>query len=143
MPERRDALRLIRNGAIGATALGGFGWWALSGMRAIAEEQDLSELGTGLPSVVQIHDPTCSMCTELQRQTRKALRCFDDAQLMYRVANIRTPEGSAFSASLGLPHVTLVLMNGDGQVQQVLEGVRKSDELKNAFEAQFPETRMG
>lgn len=142
-PERRNALRLIRNGTVGITALGGIGWWAVSGVRAVAEEQDLSTLGTGLPSIVQIHDPSCSMCTELQRETREALECFDDAQILYKVANIRTSEGSAFSARLGLSHVTLVLMDGQGGVKDILQGVRKSDELKDAFEVQFPGTRLG
>ena len=142
-PDRRNALRLMRNGALGATALGGLGWWTVSGVRAIALEQDLSALGTGMPSIVQIHDPSCSMCTELQRQTREALKCFDDEKVLYKVANIRTDEGSAFSASLGLSHVTLVLMDGQGSVQDVLQGVRQSEELKDAFEAQFPGTRLG
>lgn len=134
-PTRRDTLKLLRNGGIGAVALGGVGWWVVSGVQAIAAEQDLSRIGQGKPAVVQIHDPQCALCTELQRQARKALKDIDDDELLYLVASTRTDDGAAFAAGLGLSHVTLVLMNGDGQVESVLQGVRQSDELKVHFEA--------
>ena len=137
-PTRRDMIKLVRNGTMGAVALGGAGWWVASGVRAIAAEQDLTRLGQGKPSIVQIHDPQCSMCTELQREARKALKCFDDEELLYLVASIRTDDGAAFAAQLGLPHVTLVLMDGDGAVQQVLQGVRDREELKGHFDTLAP-----
>lgn len=134
-PTRRDTLKLLRNGGIGAVAVGGVGWWVVSGVQAVAAEQDLSRVGQGKPAVVQIHDPQCALCTELQRQARKALKGFDEDELLYLVASTRTEDGAAFAAGLGLSHVTLVLMNGDGQVESVLQGVRQSDELKVHFEA--------
>lgn len=134
-PTRRDALKLLRNGGIGAVAVGGVGWWVVSGVQAVAAEQDLSRVGQGKPAVVQIHDPQCALCTELQRQARKALKDINDDNLLYLVASTRTDDGAAFAAGLGLSHVTLVLMNGDGQVEDVLQGVRQSDELKVHFEA--------
>ena len=134
-PTRRDTLKLLRNGGIGALAVGGVGWWVVSGVQAVAAEQDLSRVGQGKPAVVQIHDPQCALCTELQRQARKALKDFDEEELLYLVASTRTDDGAAFAAGLGLSHVTLVLMNGDGQVENVLQGVRQSDELKVHFEA--------
>lgn len=133
-PDRRDVLKLARNGAIGAVALGGVGWWALSGIRATAAEMDLTKVGNGQPTIVQIHDPQCALCTELQRETRKALKCFD-GQLQYLVASIRTDEGARFAAARGLPHVTLVLMDGTGAVQEVIRGVHSEGELKPRFEA--------
>lgn len=137
-PSRRDVLRMVRNGGLGAAALGGVGWWVVSGVRAVAYEQDLTRMGQGKPSIVQIHDPQCALCTELQREARQALKCFDDADLLYLVASIRTDEGAAFAASLGLPHVTLVLLDGAGDVQQVLQGVRRRDELKDHFAGLAP-----
>lgn len=134
-PTRRDVMKLARNGAIGAVALGGVGWWALSGIRATAAEMDLTKVGNGQPTIVQIHDPQCALCTELQRETRKALKSFDDGQLQYLVASIRTEQGAAFAASHGLPHVTLVLMDGDGAVQDIVRGVHSEEELKPRFEA--------
>lgn len=132
---RRRMLRLARNGVIGGAVLGGAGWWGLSAMRATAAEHDLTRLGQGQPSVVQIHDPMCSLCTELQRNTRRALRCFDDEALLYLVASIRTEDGAHFAARHALPSVTLVLLDGAGEVAEVLQGVRPRDELKPHFEA--------
>ncbi|MDA8586228.1 hypothetical protein N9L47_08115 [Rhodobacteraceae bacterium] len=134
-PTRRDVMRLARNGLIGTVAVGGVGWWAVSGVQAVAAEQDLSRVGQGKPAIVQIHDPQCALCTELQRQARKALKEIDDEDLLYLVASTRTDDGAAFANALGLSHVTLVLMNADGQVESVLEGVRQSDELKGHFQA--------
>lgn len=123
----------LRNGLVGGAAFVGAGAWAVSGIRAVAAEQDLSLIGKGAPAVVQIHDPQCSMCTELQREARKALKCFDDEEFVYLVASIRTKEGSAFAAKHGVPHVTLMLIDGAGNVQDVLNGVRQHDELKPIF----------
>ena len=87
---RRDVLRLARNGSIGAVALAGAGWWVVSGVRATAYEHDLTRVGQGTPSIVQIHDPKCALCTELQRETRKALKAFDEDDILYLVASILT-----------------------------------------------------
>ncbi|MEM0949899.1 MAG: hypothetical protein AAGK37_21060 [Pseudomonadota bacterium] len=132
-PSRRDMLKLVRNGGLGAAALAGTGWLGLSAVRATAAEQDLSRIGQGVPTVVQIHDPQCAMCTSLQRQTRKAMRCYAEDQLIYLVASIRTEDGAAFANFHGQPHVTLMLLDGDGEVRNVLQGVRSHDTLKPAF----------
>lgn len=134
-PERRDVLKLMRNGTIGAVALGGLGWWGVSAVRATAAEQDLSRVGKGKPSIVQIHDPQCPMCTQLQRAARRALKSLDDDNLVYLVANIRGDEGRQFAARYNVPHVTLILFNGDGEVQQILNGVRSDDELMPLFQS--------
>ena len=132
---RRNLLFNLTAGIGGIAALGGVGAWVISSARALAEEQDLSRLGSGIPTIVQIHDPQCSMCTELQRETRKALRCFDEEEVMYLVASIRTPQGAQFAVSRGLPHVTLVLLDSQGETNSVLQGVRRRDELKGHFQS--------
>ena len=133
--DRRRTLALLRNGAIGAVVLGGAGVFSVNAVRATIAEQDLSKIGNGIPAIVQIHDPSCAMCTELQRETRKALRAFDDSQVTYLVANIHSEDGSALAARHRAQHVTLLLFDGAGQVRQVLEGVRPRDELLAHFEA--------
>ncbi|WP_136443582.1 hypothetical protein [Pacificoceanicola onchidii] len=127
--------RALVLGPAGLLVLGGAGWWGSSAVSRTQHEHDLSRIGNGLPSVVQIHDPLCNQCTQLQRNTRKALTCFEDGSLQYVIANIRTEDGAAFANGLGLPHVTLVLMDGQGSVQDVLQGVRSREELKPAFQA--------
>lgn len=137
-PGRRDVLKYVRSGLLGGVVLGGGGLWASASMRAFAAEHDLTRVGHGKPAVVQIHDPQCSMCTELQRETRAALKCYESDDLIYLVASIRTSEGSAFAAAMGLPHVTLVLMDGGGGVSEVLQGVRDREELKGHFDQMAP-----
>ena len=134
-PTRRDVLKLAKIGALGGVALGAGGWWVVSGVQATAAEQDLSRIGQGLPTVVQIHDPTCSQCTALQRQTRKALKCYDNSDLTFLVASIRTEDGQAFAARYGVPHVTLMFFNADGSLQASAQGVRPSEEVKSMIAA--------
>ncbi len=97
-------------------------------------EHDLSRVGNGRPTVVQIHDPQCSLCLALQTETRKALKMLDDDALDYVVANIRSEKGQTFANRYGVQHVTLLLFDGRGELQDVLQGQRGSYQLKAAFE---------
>jgi len=132
-PKRRDVLKLARNGVIATALAGGVGVFSVNAVRATVAEHDLSRVGKGVPTVVQIHDPQCSMCTALQRETRKALRDFEDDQITYLVANITTIEGSSFAARYGVPHVTLLMFSADGQLVQTLNGPRQRGELRDVF----------
>ncbi|MEM9975401.1 MAG: hypothetical protein AAF771_14575 [Pseudomonadota bacterium] len=132
---RRNTLKLLRNGGIAALVLGGAGVVSVNAVRATIAEQDLTRIGNGTPAIVQIHDPTCAMCTELQRETRKALRGFEKGAVNYLVANIHSDEGGAFARAHGVGHVTLLLVDREGAVREVLEGVRRRDELERHFAA--------
>lgn len=98
-------------------------------------EHDLARIGKGKPAVVQVHDPQCPTCTALQRETRRALKAFGECDMIYLVADLTQPEGQVFARRHGARHVTLVLLDGAGEVRQVLEGMRQSPELRAAFEA--------
>ena len=129
-----DRRKLLTYG-IGTLGLGAAGWFGVSAVQATAREQDLSRVGQGKPTIVQIHDPTCPMCTQLQRETRKALKCFGECDLVYLVANVRGDEGRAFAARYNSPHVTLLLFDGAGELQNTIRGVQDSTDLKARFEA--------
>ncbi|MFK7762187.1 MAG: thioredoxin family protein [Roseobacter sp.] len=128
-PTRRDALKMFRNGGLAIAAAGGAGYWAFGSFRAYAAEHDLSRVGQGSPSIVQIHDPQCPTCTALQKQTRAALDDFDDCGLVYLVADIKTDEGARFAARYGVPHVTLLFFDGQGELINTSHGMRRSAEL--------------
>lgn len=130
---RRDFLRLARNGAIGLAAVGGIGLFFVQKVRGSIHEHDLSRVGNGTPTIVQIHDPQCPLCVALQRETRDVLGEFDENELDYVVANIRSTEGSGFASRHAVPHVTLLLFDGTGQLKATLRGQRQSRELKVAF----------
>jgi hypothetical protein len=105
-------------------------------------EHDLSRIGKGTPAVVQVHDPHCSMCLALQNETRRAMRQFGQDDLIYVVADISQPEGQVFARRHGVQHVTLVLMDGRGDVKEVLSGVRQQAELEPVLKAHFEANRF-
>ena len=117
---------------IGAFIVGGAGY-TVSGVYAEIVEQDLTKLGNGIPTIVQIHDPQCPRCRALQHQARDALAVLDDAELQYLVANIRTPEGRRFADGHGVGHVTLMLFDGAGKPRGTLVGERPSHVLVQEF----------
>ena len=96
-------------------------------------EHDLSVIGTGLPTVVQIHDPGCRLCRQLRNNTDDAMRGLDE-QLIYRIADITTTDGRRLQRKYDVEHVTLLLFDGAGELRNVLTGVRDEDSLRRSFE---------
>ena len=132
---RRGALRLLRNIAIAAPVLGVAGYFSVKSVEATICEADLTKIGKGLPSVVQIHDPNCSLCRTLQKQTRRALKSFAPETFQYLVANINTAEGSALAAKHRVPHVTLLMFDVDGNMVSTLRGPAPRDTIDAALAA--------
>lgn len=133
--DRRAALRLLRNGAIALPVLGVAGYFSIGYVQASICELDLSKIGNGTPAIVQIHDQNCSLCRTLQRQSRQALRAFDDERFEYLVANIDTAEGAALAAQHGVQHVTLLLFDGAGDMIQIVRGPTTAEDLGAIFAA--------
>ena len=75
---RIGILQHIEKESVGPVAAlaGGGGWYLVDEVMATISEQDLTKIGNGIPSVVQIHDPQCSRCIALQNETRKAMKAF-------------------------------------------------------------------
>ena len=130
---RRAFLETIGYGAIGAGVVGGGSWYVVSSVQASIAEQDLSRLGNGIPTVVQIHDPQCPRCRALQREAREAVSEFEDGTIQFLVANIRQPEGRQLAAAHGVGHVTLLLFDGRGRRRGVLVGENSSESLMTEF----------
>lgn len=134
-PGRRQFLSRSGKMMLGLAVLGGGGALAFGAVRATAREQDLSRVGQGVPTVVQIHDPSCAICNALQKETRKALKGVDPQTLDYVVANVKTDEGRAFADLHRQPHVTLILLDPQGEAVQILNGPQTSDDLRVVFDA--------
>jgi len=126
---RRNVLGL----AVGGVALVGGGVLASGWVQSTNATHDLTRIGHGVPSVVQVHDPTCALCLELQRNTKRALRGYDESELQYLIATIDSDEGGTFAARHGVGHVTLVLLDGAGQVYDIVSGVHTTEELEAIF----------
>lgn len=130
---RRNVLRKAASGVVVVAAVGGAGWYLVEDVRATIREEDLSRIGNGIPAVVQIHDPQCPICTELQSEVREAMAEFSDGELQYLVANIRNSEGQGLANAHGVGHVTLLLFDAEGQRRDVLVGTNTSERLVHLF----------
>ena len=134
---RRDALKsLALYGVGGAALLGGGGAFALD-FRNKLLEADLSRIGNGRPSVVQIHDPQCALCTSLQKEARHAFKLCSDTDAQFLVANVRSTTGAEFQNSMGLPHVTLVFFSETGRHLGTIEGVTPAEQIKEEMNTAF------
>ncbi len=132
-PTRRSLMQKIGGGAAIAVLLGGGGWYLVEDVQATIREEDLTRIGQGIPTVVQIHDPQCPRCRALQSEARSAMGDFGNDELIYLVANIRTAEGRQLANAHDVGHVTLLLFDGGGTVRSVLVGNKESDLLERAF----------
>jgi len=140
-PNRRDVLRKLRNGGIAAVVLGAGGFFSVRSVQATIAEHDLTRIGTGTPAIVQIHDPSCPLCRALQKETRAALKALEPGSLDYIVADITTPEGRALATRHRVQHVTLLLMDGRGEVKNIISGTQDRDVLEDAFAAHLSSAR--
>jgi hypothetical protein len=94
---------------------------------------DLSVIGQGIPTVVQIHDPQCQLCVRLRSNANAAIARIADEDILFRVADVTTPEGRSLQRKHNVPHVTLLLFDKDGKLNRSLNGVKTDDELHQIF----------
>ena len=134
-PSRRDFMKLGRNAAIAVPVIGVAGFFGVRSVQATIRESDLTRVGLGSASIVQIHDPSCSLCATLQKQTRRAMKAYDADRYEFLVANIKTADGALFAAKYGVPHVTLLLFDGSGELTEVVRGPIATDDLKVILDA--------
>ncbi|MEM1299123.1 MAG: hypothetical protein AAGH68_07555 [Pseudomonadota bacterium] len=130
---RREMLGLARFGVLGAAVVGGGGYYLVSNIIADAAETDLSKVGNGLPTIVQVHDPACPDCRALQNSAREALEAFEDTELQYLVANLQSAEGRQFANRYGAGRVTLLLFDATGEMRDVVQGRTSSQVLQGVF----------
>ncbi len=93
---------------------------------------DLSVIGTGKPVVVQAHDPECPSCRSLL-DNAEAAHADSRGDVAFRVINLKTREGRAFARRFDVGKVTLVIFDGDGEVEGTLRGVRSVEQLRRVF----------
>lgn len=134
LKDRRAFFNRVAWIGAGVVVAGGATFFGTRSVRAKIAEFDLERIGNGVPAVVQIHDPSCPTCTALQRQARRAMKNFEEDELIYLVADISTTQGRAFASRFGVPHVTILLFDDKGSHEATMQGMRQADELRTAFE---------
>lgn len=137
--DRRKFLRTVRNLGLVVAAVGTGGWYLVDDIISTSRELDLSRIGGGIPTVVQIHDPQCPKCRALQRETREAMKAFGDSELLYVVANIREASGRNLARTHHVGHVTLLLFDADGIMRETIVGQRSSESLLHVFRRHLAE----
>lgn len=130
---RRDVLRRYRNRGIALAVIASAGWFIVDDVQATAREHDLTRIGNGIPTVVQIHDPNCALCANLQKETRAAIKDFAGDDLQFLVANLRDSRGRKLATDNSVGHVTLLLFDGEGKRRDILRGTRDRTELEPLF----------
>jgi len=97
-------------------------------------EHDLSVVGNGIPTVVQIHDPGCQLCGQLKTNLGKVKADFND-EIQFKTANIKTNKGRSFADKYRVPHVTLLFFDGQGNRVNVIQGVTPPEDIRLALDA--------
>jgi len=104
------------------------GYFYVTGENKSRIEHDLSVLGNGKPTVVQIHDPGCQLCRRLQSSVNAVKSDFEPA-IQFKTANIKTSKGADFAEKYNAPHVTLLLFDGTGKHVNTLSGVQPKEAI--------------
>lgn len=97
------------------------------------QEYDLSVIGNGTPTVVQVHDPNCQLCQRLKRNLDSVKGDFSE-DIQFRTTNIASAEGQRFANRYGVPHVTLLFFNKQGRRVHTVEGVTPAEELRDILQ---------
>jgi len=93
---------------------------------------DLSVIGSGIPVVVQVHDPSCPSCRKLKANTESALARVK-GEIHYRIADLHTGAGRAIASKYHARKVTLLTFNGDGEFLNSHVGIRSVETLESIF----------
>ncbi len=96
---------------------------------------DLSGLGEGRATVVQIHDPSCPVCRNLKSRTSKVLEGFESVD--FRLADITTSEGRKLQEQYRATKTTLLLFDGKGKHVRTVVGLQSIEELAELFRGVF------
>lgn len=133
--DKRKLKRTIGSVAIAALVLAlGTGVLYASNLRG-DRARDLSEIGSGVPAVVQVHDVTCPVCSELRSTVRRIQSDFSDSELLIRIADIHTDEGLAFAERYTTARrQTLLFIDASGELLYAQVGLQDESDLRQAFE---------
>ena len=98
------------------------------------EQQDLSVIGNGKATVVQIHNPSCRLCRQLKGNLDAVKGDFVN-HVQFKTTMIVKQEGRAFADHHGVEHITLLFFDKQGKRVNTIEGVSSKTEIKNALES--------
>lgn len=98
-------------------------------MDKLAVEQDLSVIGNGTATVVQIHDPGCRLCQQLKSNLESVKGNYKE-DIQFKVANINSKEGREFAGKYRVKHVTLLFFDKRGKRVNTIQGVTSPEDIQ-------------
>lgn len=110
-------------------AIGGVAWFYQA---QHAELRDISVIGNGTPTVVQLYDQNCVTCRQLDKNARAAVRGYEDLQ--FRVLNLNVPSGQAFAQRYNAGQTTLLYFDRHGRHVTTISGVQTTAALRESFD---------
>lgn len=137
---RRDRRMLLKGGIALAIGLPLVAIGVMQYERRAAIRYDLSVIGNGQPTVVQVFDFGCAECRQLRDNLAAVQREFQ-GQVQFRKADRGTPDGAVLALQHNAGHVTLLMFGADGQLRNTLTGVQDSATIRAAISSTFPARR--
>jgi thioredoxin-like negative regulator of GroEL len=101
-----------------------------------AQLRDLSIIGQGMPTLVQVHDETCPSCRQLLSSVKAVKDEFPE--LEFRIADLRSSEGIKFSTRHQVSKVTLMFFDSDGKKLNVVAGLQTEQDVRSFIERMHP-----
>ncbi|MFY0663994.1 MAG: hypothetical protein JXQ97_05170 [Natronospirillum sp.] len=135
-PKKRTLMQQLRRlRGIGITllvivAIGGVAWFYQA---QHADMRDVSVIGNGTPTVVQLYDQNCVTCRQLDKNAKAAMRGYND-DLQFRIVNLNVPSGQAFAQRYNGGQTTLLYFDGNGRHVTTVTGVQSSADLQESFD---------
>jgi thioredoxin-like negative regulator of GroEL len=97
-------------------------------------EYDLSVIGNGTATLVQIHDHNCRLCRQLKSNLDSVKSEFKE-KIQFKTANILSNKGAAFASKHQVPHVTLLFFDKRGKRINMLQGVSSKEDIRKALQS--------
>jgi hypothetical protein len=135
---RRRRTRLIQAGGVVAVAAAVIVVLTAMTNRREALVQDLSQIGNGVPAVVQVWDITCPICNENRANVERIDQDYSDDELLIRVADMRNDDAVRFAARYtDRRRQTMLFFDGSGELTDIVTGGIEVDTLRSLFDAQM------
>jgi hypothetical protein len=130
---KRNLLKWGIRSVVGLVSISGISTAVMAYKRHHETLHDLSVVGNGIATVVQVHDVNCRYCQQLRSNVRSVVPKFDEKDLQIRIADIQTIKGAAFASQHESEHVTLLMFDQRGRLTQKLKGVTSEEDIERTF----------
>ena len=92
-------------------------------------QRDLSVIGQGIPTLIQVHDESCPKCRKLLSSTKAVIDEFPE--LEFKIADLKSKNGTKFALAHQASKVTLMYFDSRGKKIDVVSGLQTKDEVRS------------